>query len=389
MGSGFDLRCILVADDLTGACDTGVQFVNRGLRCDLLFELECKLSPQLPNVLAYSTDSRGDSMEEAAGKIAVVASKLSARDSQLIFKKIDSTFRGNVAAEIQACMNSFECSCVLIAPAFPAMQRTVRNGVLRWNDCSGASELDIHSILRKSFSKVANIQTNVADAARLSDEMRQAVADGTQVLLADGASQEDLRKVVGAGARLPGRVLWVGSAGLAMELAKHFQPGPVSPAGDLADGDGPVVFCIGSDHPVTVAQEEFLLRQTDAVAVNVNRASVDSAREALRERRDIVLRIHRGVTTEFEFRDFFLALAGLPIAAMLMSGGDTGAMICRALRVNAIHLNGEIVIGLPWGVASGGVAHGMRVATKSGGFGAQDALIRVAEFFAPARKVVR
>jgi len=389
MGRSFDLQCVLVADDLTGACDAGVQFVNRGLRCDLLLEPEYSLASQLPDVVACTTDSRGDSEEEAANRVAIVASKFGALSPQYVFKKIDSTFRGNVASEIQACMDSFECSCVLIAPAFPAMQRTVERGVLRWNDCSGASKLDIHSALCKSFGNVANIQTGVAGEAELADEMRQAVAAGTLVLLADGASQEDLRKVVVAGARLPGRMLWVGSGGLAMELAKHLRPGQVALHGKLAHGNGPVIFCIGSDHPVTAAQEEFLLRQADAETVNVSRASVDSARRALRQRRDIVLRIRRGVTTELEFRDFFLALEGLPMAGMLMSGGDTGAMVCRALRVNAIHLESEIVIGLPWGVAVGGVAHGMRVATKSGGFGAEDALIRVAEFFAPARKAVK
>jgi uncharacterized protein YgbK (DUF1537 family) len=66
---------------------------------------------------------------------------------------------------------------------------------------------------------------------------------------------------------------------------------------------------------------------------------------------------------------------------MLMTGGDTGATICRVLGIDAISLQGEIVVGLPWGIARGGPMEGLRVATKSGGFGTPDALVRTAEFF--------
>ena len=67
--------------------------------------------------------------------------------------------------------------------------------------------------------------------------------------------------------------------------------------------------------------------------------------------------------------------------ALVLSGGDTASLVCRALGVRRIELEDEIVAGIPWGYLSGGAFDGRRVATKSGGFGAPHALIQVADFF--------
>jgi uncharacterized protein YgbK (DUF1537 family) len=109
MRSNRDVRCVLIADDLTGACDAGVQFVNRGLSCECRWEWPCSQNSQLPEVIACSTDSRGDSAEIAVAKIASLAANLSSVAPQIIFKKIDSTFRGHVATEIKTCMELFQC----------------------------------------------------------------------------------------------------------------------------------------------------------------------------------------------------------------------------------------------------------------------------------------
>jgi len=67
--------------------------------------------------------------------------------------------------------------------------------------------------------------------------------------------------------------------------------------------------------------------------------------------------------------------------ALVLSGGDTASLVCRALGVRRIELEDEIVPGIPWGYLSGGAFDRSRVATKSGGFGAPHALIQVADFF--------
>jgi 4-hydroxythreonine-4-phosphate dehydrogenase len=79
-----------------------------------------------------------------------------------------------------------------------------------------------------------------------------------------------------------------------------------------------------------------------------------------------------------------IAAAALPVAtraartALLMTGGETALQACRALGATAIEVVGEALPGIPLGVLD---LPGRRiaVATKSGGFGDPDALVRTAE----------
>jgi uncharacterized protein YgbK (DUF1537 family) len=68
-------------------------------------------------------------------------------------------------------------------------------------------------------------------------------------------------------------------------------------------------------------------------------------------------------------------------AALLLSGGDTAALVCRALNARAIELQRELAPGIPCGVLQGGSFDGLPVVTKSGGFGAPDDLIQIADYF--------
>ena len=68
-------------------------------------------------------------------------------------------------------------------------------------------------------------------------------------------------------------------------------------------------------------------------------------------------------------------------APLVLSGGDTASLVCRALDVRAIELCREVAPGIPYGILHGGPFDGLPVATKSGGFGCPDALMQVADFF--------
>ena len=56
-------------------------------------------------------------------------------------------------------------------------------------------------------------------------------------------------------------------------------------------------------------------------------------------------------------------------------------LVCNGLGAHAIRLVDEIAPGIPWGNLSGGSFDGSPVATKAGGFGDRDALLRCEEFF--------
>ncbi|HWC99449.1 MAG TPA: four-carbon acid sugar kinase family protein [Candidatus Sulfopaludibacter sp.] len=308
------MDCLLIADDLTGACDAAVPFAVRGRSTSVMLELDAPHAA----VVAVNTESRHLTEAQIPAVIHRVASAFPS--PRIVFKKIDSTLRGNPAAEIAAAIQAFHCDAAIVTPAFPAQGRLVRNGRLNLGD------LDVPAVLR-------------ADCHVAPDGVDAAIHSGARIVSVDAVTDADLDRIAAAGSHR--RILWAGSAGLAAALARQSGGTPAPPRAPRS----PVHFCIGSDHPVTLAQIDELRR-------------------------------HRPQSTILRFDE----LVDLP-PALLLSGGDTAAAVCRAAGARRIDLYGEVLPGIPWGVLRCGRFDGVPVITKSGGFGAPDALIRIAEFF--------
>jgi uncharacterized protein YgbK (DUF1537 family) len=69
-------------------------------------------------------------------------------------------------------------------------------------------------------------------------------------------------------------------------------------------------------------------------------------------------------------------LASHKFAGLFLSGGDIAVEVCHRLRVSAIQVNGEVEPGVPAGELIGGQYPGMRVVTKAGGFGTEEAMVK-------------
>lgn len=208
----------LLADDLTGACDAGVQFALRGLATTVWLDPE----PREPaEVTAVSTNSRRDPPEVARRKVEAACRAL----PKLIFKKIDSTLYGNIGAEIEAAMEVCGFREAFVAPAFPAQGRMVRDG---WLHVAG-SDRRIH--------------------------LPALLGERPGIRWFDAATQDDLKRV--AQLAFDAEALPVGSAGLAIEAAGLLPVGQaVAPVCRPLQGD--VLFVIGTTNPVTLAQVAYL-----------------------------------------------------------------------------------------------------------------------------------
>jgi uncharacterized protein YgbK (DUF1537 family) len=185
-----------------------------------------------------------------------------------------------------------------------------------------------------------------------------AIEARAQFVSVDATCDRDLDTIVAAGLTSKRRILWTGSAGLASALARTLPWGGRPGSRPAPRPASSVLFCIGSDHPVTVEQQRRLL--------------------ALGRSEHVVLNLSVGQTPVERVRE---RMGSSTATALVLSGGDTASLVCRALGVRHIDLQDEIVPGIPWGYLSGGAFDHARVATKSGGFGAPHALIQVADFF--------
>ena len=128
-------RFYILADDLTGACDAAAAFLRTGHPLRVWLDSR-NLSPA-PGVQAFTTASRNLSPSDAAVAVYSAASALSEIPRSLIFKKIDSALRGQIAAELLAAHQALHTRAILLAPAFPAAGRRVCGGFLKIRDAAG------------------------------------------------------------------------------------------------------------------------------------------------------------------------------------------------------------------------------------------------------------
>ena len=98
------MRAGIVADDLTGACDTGAVFAARGLATIVLLP-GAPLPASLPDVLVMDTESRGQPAGEARSRAREATAGLAAAGPALLYKKVDSTLRGALAAELAGALD--------------------------------------------------------------------------------------------------------------------------------------------------------------------------------------------------------------------------------------------------------------------------------------------
>jgi len=117
-------RGLIVADDLSGANDTGHQLATRGYPTTVVTGEAATVEQE--SVVVVNTDSRYAAPEAAAER---VRSAVAQYPASFAYKKVDSTLRGNLVAEIEAMLGATESAIAVVAPAFPAMGRVTVGGI--------------------------------------------------------------------------------------------------------------------------------------------------------------------------------------------------------------------------------------------------------------------
>ena len=101
-------RVGVIADDLTGANDTGVQFSKYGLSTMVVFDVDhvYELADDV-DIVVIETDGRWCDPKAAYSRVKL-QQKPSRKPAYRLRKKIDSTLRGNIGAELDAVMDVLE-----------------------------------------------------------------------------------------------------------------------------------------------------------------------------------------------------------------------------------------------------------------------------------------
>lgn len=341
------------------------------------------------------TESRGLAPAAAAERVRAVAGRLGTRLAQgLLFKKIDSTLRGQVGAELDALLTASGRGTALLCPAFPGQQRAVVDGTLL---VSGAPAhqtpiardpaypgptSDVAEIIGDGAVRPISLLP-LAQVRGGHEELERAVSEARdEIVVADAETDTDLDALACAALHRPDLVL-AGSAGLARAVAAA--AGLAGPRAPLPDGRAWLIV-VGSLHPATRAQ----LRSLEAAGVTG--ARLDGPRDP--DTGPLIERIKDGcpafiatgdavaptvdsrqATASRLARVAARVLSGPRPDLVVVTGGETAVALLRALGAARLELSGEPLRGLALGQAVLDSASTLSLLTKAGGFGPPDLLL--------------
>ena len=120
---------LIIADDFTGALDTGVQFAARGIKTRVVVGADAALTHQNADVLVVDTETRHLPAAQAYAAVEGLVQRAKYAGFAYLYKKTDSALRGNVGAELAALLSASSSSQLAFLPAFPQMNRVTKNGV--------------------------------------------------------------------------------------------------------------------------------------------------------------------------------------------------------------------------------------------------------------------
>ncbi|MEC0203953.1 four-carbon acid sugar kinase family protein [Paenibacillus lautus] len=107
----------IIADDLTGATDSGVQFARRGFDTRVVLHAEeVSVIERNSEIIVLDTDSRAVAAGEAYERTRLAALQVARMGFKHVYKKLDSTLRGNLGAEIDAVADAIPVDCIIVAP---------------------------------------------------------------------------------------------------------------------------------------------------------------------------------------------------------------------------------------------------------------------------------
>lgn len=404
----------IIADDLTGAADTAAALARPGA------PVRAWLGPRplgpVASAVAVTTDSRHRPADQAATTTRASAAALRAAGATLLYKKIDSNLRGNIAAELAAAMEIAD-GPVLLAPAFPQRGRTTVGGVQLIDGVPVAeTEMGRDPQAPARCSDVVRLlidewRTEVRPAVQLCPlevvragpgAIRERLRDGV-VLVCDAETDGHLEAAARAALAHPQLRLVVGCAGLAAALARQRygeRPRLTWPE----ERRGPCLAVLASASAVLTAQVEHAAAQ-GLVAIPFSCADLTEGDETLPEVEDAIARAVAALTEGRDALAYSVGSAGSRRVSLqddparwvelvverlahlasvsvrqgrprglLVGGGSTARGVLGALGATALDVDDEPLPGLAAGLIVGGELDRRPVALKPGAAGGLEAV---------------
>ncbi len=412
---------VVLADDLTGSSEAALVLAENGLG-DLALMWGGTETIPVDHNLVINLDTRDLPLARARDRIeGLLANRPEIRE-RLFFKKVDSTARGHLSIELEACLHHRAFDAAVVALAAPNDRRYTIDAVHHADD----QPIDRTSYARDLASPTAHLPTLLTrgtDSAcghvplamvregpqATARKIMESIQNGNRLVVTDCVTAEDLRVVAGAAIDLPQRILPVGSAALFREIVAAWQARLPQPNGngplremDASDRSGetlPVLVVCGSLQPRSRGQIDRLLKTKSLILEEADplpSLDGDLDRDACIGR-DIAVHLGKGCgvvlatprtfrrsdpeesigswIAEWTGRIVRSALSGARVAGVVAMGGAIATQVIRALDGRALRIRGRLSPVVPVLELIGGPFDGLTLITKGGGVGADGVLI--------------
>lgn len=422
----------VVADDLTGANDTALQFHLRGANTQILLTTDSELhNVKNTQTWAISTESRNVAPDVAFEKVSSATKTLIEKlNLEFFYKKIDSTLRGNIAVETLAMLEVLGWDSAIIVPAFPAEGRITVGGyhLLKGVPIERTEMArDVHSPIFESHiptllkSQVAKPQEILIGSIELSTIMKGAgpilfkinelVKQGKKLIVADAVSITDIEQIVLAINKSEYKLLPTGSAACAQVLGNVWLP-PLKTQGiNKKIPELPKLIVSGSATQITANQIEklsdsdefentyFVDLDLKTVLGGVNEELVQRVSANLGTNNIVVvhtvntLKDFDGFSDESEnaeltkeklaflITDFLAELTKRVVAQknviLIMLGGETSYKCASAIGANQLQLVDEVAPAIALSIDN----NAQWIVAKSGNLGNSNTLIEILKYF--------
>jgi uncharacterized protein YgbK (DUF1537 family) len=364
-------------------------------------------------VLVLDTETRNKTETQAYVKVRDVCLLCRKTGFEIVYKKIDSSLRGNLGAELRAFLDVFRRP-VLVCPAYPEQQRSMVNGHLlirgvpvdktkfARDPVSPVRTSDIGKIIAQQINeKVAKIPLISVrkGSCALTRTIRRYRKRGLRIICADAENRTDLKNI--ASACLQSRAMPCGSAGLAEEVAATLRtPRPK------------IMVLSSSTNEATLKELQrsardartFLIRAKARTLLggNSRRREISRIRRLAEqglESHEIVIVCSALYQNDFDphlisqasrwlgdpiasglaAAIFPLALSGI-VDRVLLTGGEMAAAFLKSIQASELRLVKEILPGIPLSTVVVGRGSGLKVVTKAGGFGARGSMNHILDY---------
>ncbi|MBY0144224.1 four-carbon acid sugar kinase family protein [Neobacillus niacini] len=419
------MKLAIIADDLTGANDSGVQLAKFGLKTSVLFGLD-KNAVHESEAVVFDTDSRSIEKNEAYNRVYEIMEFLKNQGFKNIYKKIDSTMRGNLGSEIDAVYDTLKPDFVFVVPGYPKNGRTVLNGHHYLNGIplneteiandpkTPVTESHIPTLLKQQTNRsVGLIEKDILlkGSDIILEHLEEFARKNISYVVVDSETEEDLERILKYTRGLNLYITWVGSAGLANYLPGYYEMEKTDKQVVIPKHNKPILTVVGSVNKNSRHQLSVVLKKDGVTGIKVESYKavsceeertteitnvVKAARDAVKNGFDVVI-YSTGKTEDIEkarktgqengfnyteTSNAIVKMLGEISAALIeeklfngivMTGGDTAKQVCEIWGVKGFYLHDELEIGVPISTFIG--IDDIFVITKAGGFGKETVFV--------------